>query len=221
MNNELDSSVNLIECINTFQGEGPDSGRRMLLCRFKYCNLTCPWCDTIVKMRVLQEGSYKLSQLQDIMNEQRCGLMITGGEPTFSNQLAQTILMLNNLQYTIANVETNGLELDYLIKNVYEEKNIKYIFSPKFSTEKDVLEIAKKIEKLLINPNVYYKIVVLKESRFIDSLLQKIGNTKNVFLMPEGKNRDELFENAPRTFDLAEKYKCNFSSRTHLIYDFV
>ena len=39
--------------------------------------------------------------------------------------------------------------------------------------------------------------------------------------MPEGKTREELINNSPKVFDVAEKYKTNFSSRDHIIYGFI
>lgn len=213
-------SVRLIECINTWQGEGPDSGRRMLLCRFKYCNMKCRWCDTIVKMRAIQEAEFQLVELQDIIYEQKTGLMITGGEPTFSNQLEATIEMLNKLVYPVANVETNGLELEELIKFVHDDKPVKYIFSPKMFDKDQIGEAIMKGNKLSTNENVFIKVVCDDEEK-IETFLANIPNTGRIYLMPQGRSREELITNAPMVFDLAEKFKVNFTSRVHLMYDFV
>ena len=54
----MDTEVRLIENFCSFQGEGPDVGRTMVILRFKTCNLNCPWCDTKVKMRASNEATY-------------------------------------------------------------------------------------------------------------------------------------------------------------------
>jgi len=216
-------SVKLIECINTWQGEGSDTGQRMLLCRFKFCNKKCSWCDTMVKMRALQEAEFTLGRLQEIIDEERTGLMITGGEPTFSNQLKSTVSMLNDLTYPVANVETNGLDLLELIKLVDPNKNVHYSYSPKLFNDEDVEEALRLSEELALNSNVFLKIVYGFEQltiEFIEDVV-KIFPTNRIYLMPLGKDREEMFRNAPDVFDAAEKFKTNISSRIHLVYDFV
>ena len=60
------TNVNLVEAGITWQGEGPNSGRTMLLTRFKECSRNgardnpqpCPFCDTQIKMRTSIEASY-------------------------------------------------------------------------------------------------------------------------------------------------------------------
>ncbi len=216
-------SVNLIECINTWQGEGIDTGKRMLLCRFKYCNKKCMWCDTLVKMRAEQELEMPLSKLQEILDEQRTGLMITGGEPTFSNQLKQTISMLNNLTYPIANVETNGLGLLELIKEVDQGKNVHYSYSPKIFYDNEYDEALELSETLALHKNVYMKLVYANEVILNDFLkaVVKVFPSNRIYLMPNGKTKEQMLSNAQSVFDAAEEFKTNVSSRMHLVYDFV
>jgi len=40
-------------------------------------------------------------------------------------------------------------------------------------------------------------------------------------MMPEGVTRPDLIKNAEKVFDMCEKYKLNFSSRSHILYGFV
>lgn len=216
-------TIKLIECINTWQGEGPDSGRRMLLCRFKYCNKKCKWCDTLVKMRALQETEISIKKLQEILDTEKTGLMITGGEPTFSNQLKATMDMLNNLKYPVANVETNGLDLIELIKEVKSSKNVHYVYSPKIFNETDWEEAISMAAKLVKFESVFMK-VVYSEEEIISDFLEKVVTifpSDRIYVMPLGKTRDEMFNNAPTVFDIAEKLKLNVTSRMHLVYDFV
>jgi organic radical activating enzyme len=221
-------SVKLIENFYSFQGEGPDCGKSMVIIRFKYCDRVenknpCQWCDTLVKMRIQNEAEYSIKDIQSGIKKHKCGILITGGEPTYRNNLPQTIALLNQLEYPIANVETNGHQLCKLRSTIsLDSRNIKFIFSPKLFSRKDLVE-ARDIIKIVKNdPRVYLKVVwdylpLTKE--FLYSL-REVDNSK-IFIMPQGKTKEELFKCAPDVFDLCEELKFNFSSRAHIIYDFV
>lgn len=220
---------NFIECIETWQGEGPDTGKRMLLVRFKECNLKCPFCDTLVKMRITPSASYTLNQLQSIIDKQACGLMITGGEPTLNGQLQQTVDLLNNLHYPYANVETNGFRLHQLKSEVLPEKGVKYIFSPKIFNEK-MFNSNLGMFTTCNKKNLYLKLVISKEEyeegswirRFIERVIDDNPKSiSNIYLMPMGITKEELFKNSGMVFDMCEEYKLNFSSRQHIIYSFI
>lgn len=218
--------VNLIECINTWQGEGPDSGKRMLLVRFKKCNKKCSWCDTLVKMRAEQEFEFSLQRLQEIISSENVGLMITGGEPTFGKQLEQTIAMLNYLNYPYANVETNGCKLKELMDKINTPpNNVKFIYSPKIFSDEDYEIELETLKAIYDDPRLYVKLVYdNKHNYLIHDFLEeiiKLGINNKVYLMPKGSTREELLKSAPEVFDAAEKYKVGFSSRTHLMYGFV
>lgn len=219
-----EQKISLIEVIVSWQGEGISIGQRMLLCRFKYCDRVCSWCDTLVKMRALQEAEFTLTRLQEIIDEQKCGILLTGGEPTYSSQLKQTINILNNLNYPEANVETNGLDLLELIKEVNPTKNIQYSYSPKIFNDHDYDTAVDLTKELVKYENVFIKVVMNEKDKFVIDYLDYITKffpTNRIYLMPLGKTKEEMFSNAPFMFDMAEKYKTNVSSRMHLVYDFV
>lgn len=216
-------SVKLIECITTWQGEGCDTGKRMLIVRFKYCNLHCEWCDTKIKMRAQHESTHMLSNLQEAIDTEKCGILITGGEPTLKRHFDDALLLLNELNYSTANVESNGHNLEALIGQTDDSKPVNFMYSPKIFGPKDLDEAVAKSELLQYIPNVYFKIV-FEDNHFINKFLELLESKnihQRVFLMPEGTTREKLFKNAPAVFDACEKYKFNFSSREHLIYDFV
>ncbi|MCF8019906.1 MAG: radical SAM protein [Vallitaleaceae bacterium] len=222
--------VKLIECLRTWQGEGIDSGIQMLLCRFKYCNKSCSFCDTLVKMRISKEAEYRLEDLQEEMDENRLGLMITGGEPTIDRHFSETLSMLNLLNYEIANVESNGYKLGLLDFHVRDEQPVKFIYSPKIFSERDLKEEIERTKDLFPRERVYLKIVYEDNKlihdyiRFLNDLLEQSNiknKTKKVWLMPEGETREDLIRNSEIVFDVCEKYKFNFSSRNHLIFGFV
>ncbi len=222
-------SVTLIENFRSFQGEGPDMGRAMIILRFRSCNLKCPWCDTAVKMRISAEAPYLLSDIQKTVNETRCGLLITGGEPTVPKHFDETVALLNKLDYPIANVESNGYNLEELIVKTAGSKNVKFMYSPKiFSQQFDLPKAIEKTKSLLKYKDVYIKLVYennIAVETYMEELAEMLVEdqyaSRRVWLMPEGTSRSVLIKNSEEVFDAAEKYKFNFSSRSHIIYGFV
>jgi organic radical activating enzyme len=223
----------LIECISTWQGEGPDTGQRMLLTRFKFCNLKCPWCDTKIKMRAQNESNHYIEDLQHMLDVDLSGIMITGGEPTINRHLSDTIEMLNDLNYPIANVETNGYNVKDLIEGVSPLKNVKYIISPKFPTEHQFDENIKMIDSIATD-QVYIKAVIVpqfglkpeEESEMTIEFLDYIIRTRrldisHIYLMPYGIDRTEIIKYSPYIFEIAEKFKINVATRMHIMYDFI
>lgn len=218
-------TVRLIECFNfTWQGEGPDAGKKMILLRFKRCNRNCYYCDTNVKMRISSEAEYSIKEIQELIDESNLGVLISGGEPTFGLNLNGTINIINNTKSYLYNVETNGYNLTSLIDNVNKDKNVMYILSPKLFTEKDYNEYVKLVDRIKDNKNVILKIVY-QNTEIINMFITYLNSIKfdnnRIWLMPEGKTREELIANSPIVFDIAEKNKFNISSRNHIIYNFI
>jgi organic radical activating enzyme len=228
--------IKLIENFTSFQGEGPDSGRRMIILRFKSCNKRCPWCDTAVKMRVSAEGNYTIEEIQDQIYKDQAGIMVTGGEPTVERHFNEAVRLLTTLTYPIANVESNGYKLSELIGAVnalQPNKPIRYIFSPKIFNDTDYDIALEFVHRVLINNDKVIMKIVYEDRPIINDFLNEINglfslqsrsqfmNSEKVWIMPEGATREKLIENAPKVFDICEKYNFNFSSRTHILYGFI
>jgi organic radical activating enzyme len=221
-----EKSVKLIENFQSYQGEGPDMGQAMIILRFKTCNLKCPWCDTSVKMRISAEAPHKLSDIQQVINDTRSGLLITGGEPTVPKHIDDAVMLLTELDYPIANVESNGYDLETLIDRIPSDKNIHFMFSPKIFSEKDYDWAVDKANILLDMEDVYFKIVYERTILTVDfcawlSSKLTLSDSHRIWLMPEGTTRADLIRNSADVFDACEKYRFNFSSRSHVIYGFV
>jgi len=223
-----EKTVSLIENFVSYQGEGPDSGRGMIILRFKTCNLKCSWCDTSVKMRISAESPHRLSDIQQTITQTRSGIMITGGEPTVPKHLDEAVMLLNNLNYPLANVETNGFNLEEMIKKTSKHKDIRFIYSPKIFNKKDMKEAIDKTEGFLDHGSVFIKIVYQQDpliDQYCEWLSNRIGYspwwTGRVWLMPEGTTRADLIRNSSMVFDACEKYRFNFSSRSHIIFNFI
>ena len=224
----METEVQLIEFFCSFQGEGVDAGQAMVILRFKTCNRIesgrgCPWCDTAVRLRISQPFKLSLSEIQKVVTKNKCGLLITGGCPTFSTNFDQTVDLLNKINYSIANVESNGYRLPQLIEKVDPTKNVHYMYSPKIFTETEFQEELIRTKKLKKYEKVFVKVVFEDRSLIIKYLefLSKLDINQRVFLMPEGDTREKLIEHSSKVFDACERYKFNFSSRTHIIYGFV
>jgi len=219
------NTVKLIENFVSWQGEGPDSGKTMIILRFKTCNLNCPWCDTSVKMRISAEAPYELQDIQSTINERNAGLLITGGEPTVPKHFDECVKLLTQLVYPVANVESNGYKLKELIERTSHQP-IKFIYSPKIFSDGD-LYAAMDLTKLLINNEKVHIKIVYQQNDNIDQYLAFLKQFKGaawnhrIWLMPEGTNRSDLIRNAGPVFDMCEKYGFSFSSRAHIIFGFV
>lgn len=218
-------TVKLIECYrNTLQGEGVDSGKRVSLFRFKYCNLNCYYCDTKLKMRIQQEADYFLHDLQNMIDEEKTSPMITGGEPTIDKHFNDTLLLINKLNYKgPANLETNGFQLLNLLEKIDKNKNINISYSPKIFTDRDLEASLLLSNKLTKQRNVYFKIV-FEDNQLIHHYLKILSDwdiNERIWLMPEGSTKEDLIMNSGKVFDVCEKYKFNFSSRNHIIFGFV
>jgi len=223
----MSKEVKLIENFVSWQGEGPDSGRAMIILRFKSCNLKCPWCDTSVKMRISAEAPYQLSSIQESIYKSKAGLLITGGEPTVKKHFEEAAMLLNELDFPVANVESNGHKLDELIQIVNPNARIKFMYSPKIFSRAD-LESAKSLtEKFMPITNLYFKLVyednplIMEYMDYLRDYCESLSWQHRVWVMPEGTTRVDLIRNAEKVFDVCERYKFNFSSRSHIIFGFV
>ncbi len=225
--------MKLVECFETYQGEGPDSGRKMLITRFRECDRVeggeaCSWCDTLVKMRISCEAEFDIEDIKSRV-ERLGGLMITGGEPTYGTNLAQTFELLKRCNFEVCNIETNGYGINGLFKMIDElptkkQGLIKVIYSPKMFTITDEEEALTKIKKNINRPQLYLKFVD-DQTGMVEDVLHEVKDYEprkdQIWIMPQGKSAGELIENSMHTMDIVEKYRANFSSRNHVIFDFV
>lgn len=225
----MSKSVKLIECFQSYQGEGPNSGMAMIILRFKTCNLHCPWCDTSVKMRISMEAPYELVEIQKQIYETKSGILVTGGEPTVKRHFNDAVTLLNELDYPIANLESNGYKLFELIEQIDPTKPINYIYSPKIFDVNDLNIATENTKKLFekFSDKVFIKVVYEDRTVLLNYLdwltkeINKVGMYDKVWLMPEGTNRADLIKNSSAVIDACEKYRFNFSTRTHVIFGFI
>lgn len=236
--------IPLIDLISTYQGEGPNAGRKMVLSRFKYCNKKCPFCDTWKMMEKQECSYYRMEDIEEMLKSSP-NLMITGGEPTIKSKYPNskekggisqydfTMLMAENLDYDYLDIETNGLHIIDLYNDISKlpSKNINISWSPKFISKEDYGDnIVKLIHIVDSDPlrqkHVTIKIVIGKEMddyiRFATEAIEKYKfNSNNMYLMPEGVNLEGINNSFPVVLNLANKLHCNISSRLHVVHNFV
>lgn len=224
----MEEQVRLIENFVSWQGEGPDSGTTMIILRFKTCDRKCSWCDTSVKMRISAEAPYNLSDIQKTIYERAAGLLITGGEPTVKRHYDETLMLVNNLTYPMANIETNGFNVRGLVNDIDPMKPVKVILSPKIFTANDGHLYRELLQDIRMYPNLFLKLVYEPENEYFMNFINYIVSDlkdliirQRVWLMPKGTTRADLLSNAGPVFDACEKYNFNFSSRSHIIFGFV
>jgi 7-carboxy-7-deazaguanine synthase len=96
----------VVEIFNTVQGEGFWTGKPMCFVRLAGCNLSCPWCDTDHRTKMILSAE----EIWDEVNRVTEGTLIdrvciTGGEPTI-HDLEDVVFYLSSSFYI--NIETNG-----------------------------------------------------------------------------------------------------------------
>ena len=193
-------------------------------------------CDTQVLMRNSFESEISSKEIQDILDRECLDLMITGGEPTHPKHFEDTLWLFSNLNYGFCFVETNGFQLLKLIEaaDPNKLKNVYFQWSPKIHDSKSFDREVWRLEQLLllkrkVDFNFIVKLVYSKElddryGYLLSMFLEKVKslNANNIcYLMPLGTTYQELLKNSASCFDMAEKYKLNFSSRDHIVYNFI
>lgn len=229
--------MKLIEAINTWQGEGPDSGTYCTLLRFKRCNLVenktpCPWCDTIKKMSTLEEKDYDIEDLRTMIYSSN-GLIVTGGEPGLYldelNYLFKEVINPAAYMYRKVNIETNGYNINKL-GDLLEStiSSAKIIYSPKLHVSgelQNMLQVATSLIEGDFCQNICFKIVVdndpntLLAIKTLRSILGRFAKDL-IWLMPQGKDKNEVLANSKMVLRLCRELQVNFSGRGHLVYGF-
>jgi len=98
----------------TLQGEGPFQGQPALFIRLTGCQLRCAMCDTF-----FDEGNWfthhaLLTRAIGMIRTQygtlsKCGIVITGGEPSLQENIADFLLNCHALGVKYTQIETNGI----------------------------------------------------------------------------------------------------------------
>ena len=100
--NKIKYKVN--EIFYSIQGEGFQTGLPSVFIRFSGCNLSCDFCDTWH----LDYTERETEEILDEISQYPCkNVLLTGGEPTFQNELPALTKALKSKGYWIS-IESNG-----------------------------------------------------------------------------------------------------------------
>ena len=116
----MGSSLPVVECFHSLQGEGKHAGRSAYFIRLASCKVGCPWCDTkdswnseLHPQQSLIDLSTQTAKAQE---EGAAFVVITGGEPLHHNlddlckEIRKSTLNLEKKSIPI-HLETSGVDM--------------------------------------------------------------------------------------------------------------
>ncbi len=116
----MESSLPVVECFHSLQGEGEHAGRSAYFIRLASCKVGCPWCDTkdswnseLHPQQSLIDLSTQTAKAQE---EGAAFVVITGGEPLhhnlddLCNEIRKSTLNLEKKSIPI-HLETSGVDM--------------------------------------------------------------------------------------------------------------
>ena len=116
----MDTSLPVVECFHSLQGEGKHAGRSAYFIRLASCKVGCPWCDTKHSWNPElhpQQSLIDLStQTAKAQKEGAAFVVITGGEPLHHNldnlckEIRKSTLNQENKSIPI-HLETSGIDM--------------------------------------------------------------------------------------------------------------
>jgi 7-carboxy-7-deazaguanine synthase len=204
------------EIFYSLQGEGFLAGVTSIFVRLAGCPLRCKWCDTKYAWDENAGSDYSIDEIvQEVANNQRRFVVLTGGEPMINPDLPQLVRKIKDCGKHIT-IETAGI--NFVPGLACDLMSI----SPKLNNAapQDVLDIAV-LEKLIGNYNYQIKFVVDSPGDLTEILqvLKKIGKigSEKVMLMPQAQTRDELLIKSPMVAELCKKFGFVFGARLHIM----
>jgi len=199
-----------------FQGE-INVGRFAFFIRLAKCNLNCTWCDS----KYAQE-EYVDINIDDLVSQaiHFPRVVITGGEPFLQkDDVAKLVKKIKTKNPDIViEIETNGTIKPVAIGS------FDIIFNVSLKMKNSLNEYEHRIIPDVINwfneVGANFKFVVAEEDDIdeVSMLVKSFGIKKShVFLMPEGKTKEEQFQRMEGIMEQAKIYGYNFSPRFHVL----
>ena len=221
----------------TIQGEGKSAGREVLFLRLARCSLACVWCDTPytwnwtgtkfqhpekfdpkkeIHELTEEEVVERLHQLSNTVK----ALVISGGEPLIQQQKLIGLLTVLKADGWWIEVETNGtiVPLDSFVELVDQ-----FNCSPKLSNSGPdnrlkMRERPEALKKLASLSKTTFKFVIITDTDLEEVLgLVRRYNLQQVYLMPEGRTKEEQLERQEKVRLLCKNQGFKFSPRLHIL----
>ncbi len=209
----------------TLQGEGPSIGHPAYFLRLRRCNLQCSWCDTPYTWKKDDLGYNKFEILtipQVVSRLARASMIvITGGEPLiWKKSIHSLVSSLSSV--TRVEIETNGTIDPSFLADLH---NVYFNVSPKLANAGHSFvtinsKILKEFASLSSSDRSIFKFVVSNRSDVYEvaNLIEDIPLPKHkVYLMPQGKTKEEILERTPWLWEECATRGFKFSSRLHIL----
>lgn len=226
------------EIFSSFQGEGRQRGKPVSFIRLSGCNLACQWCDTPytwnwIGTKFLHPEKYdKKKEVRKMLPEEILleleflkspkAVVVSGGEPFLQWKKFYSLFRLLKKNGYWIEVETNGTILpDSDLLDMIDQINC----SPKLSNSGSDNSFEMRIVPGTLNAfaqrkNIDFKFVITSDDDTIELLklicIYKI-NGDNVFLMPEGRSKEEQEDRTADVKYLCEQFGFNFTPRLQVL----
>jgi len=193
-----------------FQGEGRYAGQKMLLLRVQGCTLNCPWCDSKHTWKMPEEKHW--IDIDEYLNDKVSNkIMITGGQPSlYIEQIADLVDAYPEIDFYI---EDDG-SYDWSDNFNPIDKNVYFTFSPKIDNG---LQFAQRNYNYLKNVDLKFVVTSAAAIQEVAHFAETFGIDKdNIWIMPQGETRAELFSLIDFLCDKTLVYGFNFTIRNHI-----
>lgn len=212
----------------TLQGEGRFVGRTCGFVRLALCNLDCRWCDTPYtwdwrgKNGIVFDPSQEIKKISidEIMEWAQAfhHIVISGGEPLI--QKTGLIELTNRLiaADTTVEIETNGtISPEGLSEEIWMNVSPKIINSGVAWNRAIKNEV---LDEFASRQRTIYKFVIneITDIHEIGILLEETKMmTHQVWLMPEGRSREEILAKMPDLWHATTELGVSLSPRLHVL----
>ncbi len=222
------SKIYLSEIFHSLQGEGSLLGTSSIFVRTSGCNLRCTWCDTPYTSwqaegtnETISDIVKKIKKYEHVRN-----VVITGGEPFLQAEKISVLVNILKEHLYHVTIETAG--------TLYKKTNADLLsISPKLGNSTPITrdpKLALAHERKRINYDVLHmfaqektdvqlKFVIQRKKDLleIEDILNKTSFQKNiVYLMPEGKTKEEIRAKEELVWNACVKYGYKYSPRLHI-----
>jgi 7-carboxy-7-deazaguanine synthase len=212
-------NVFVTEVFYSFQGEGVNAGQPRVFVRLATnCPLSCCFCDS----KYAREESRLLTSDDISLMRNHPLIVFTGNEPLFGNGPRYIDYIINEVNPSFIEIETNGTCIPSTIDHLVNKVTLWTISpkNPKFQTKE--VDTAPCLLSYLISrgyANYAVKFVYndADDDNFILSIVKgfDVPNFK-VWIMPRGENRDVYLKHLPLAWEFALKHRFNLSPRLHI-----
>lgn len=222
-------TFDMVETFRSIQGEGPSIGKSAFFLRLSGCSLRCKFCDTLYSWEQGKKIRFK-ELYTEICNNPAEVLVFTGGEPLLQETEIFEFLSyywghLKNRNFKRIEIETNGTifpsHLMYL-NHMLGGDTIFFNVSPKLENSGNNFEYE---EELVMNfvecKNVIFKFVLSDNDESKFEIMLFLANhsihPSKVYLMPEGKTKEDLEKVNEKVIQLCIKRGYTFCPRLHVM----